>query len=55
MSEGSTDPNNLFNLRDVRVITVDVVTHSSDGGEESLVGGDIVSEWDGMSGAAEWQ
>ena len=53
MSEGSTDSNDLFNLFDIRVATVDVITHSSDGGKKGLVGGDIVSEGDGMSGAAE--
>ena len=52
MPEGATDSNDLFNLFDVRVATVDVVTHSSDGGEEGLVGGDVVSERDGVSGSA---
>ena len=52
MSEGATNSNDLFNLFDVRVATVDVVTYSSDGGKKGLVGGDIVSEQDGMSGSA---
>ena len=52
MSEGATDSNDLFNLFNVHVATVDVVTHSSDGSEEGLVGGDIVSERDGVSGSA---
>ena len=51
--EGSTDLNDLFNLLNVRVAMVDVVMHSSDGGEKGLIGGDIVSEGDGVSGAAE--
>ena len=55
MSESSADSNDLFNLLDVRVATVDVVTHSSDGGQEGLVGGDVVSEWDGVSGSAKWR
>ena len=55
MSEGSTDPNDLFNLLNIRVATVDVVTHSSDGGKEGLVGGGVVSERDGVSGSAKRQ
>ena len=54
MSKSSADSDDLFNLLDVRVTTVDVVTHSSDGGQEGLVGGDVVSEWDGVSGSSEW-
>ena len=46
--------NDLFNLFDVRVATVDVVTYSGNGGEEGMVGSGIVSEWDGMSCVAEW-
>ena len=53
--ECSTDPNDLFNMLDIHVTTVDVVTHSSNGGEESLGGGDVICEGDGMSGAAEWR
>ena len=52
--EGMTNSNDLFNLFDVRVATVDIVTHSSDGGEEGLVGSDVVSEWNRMSGVAKW-
>ena len=52
MLEGATDSNDLFNLFDVRVAMVDVITHSSDGGKEGLVGGDVISEWDGVSGSA---
>ena len=55
MSEGSTDLNDLFNLFDVRVATVDIVLYSSDGGEEGLVSGEVIGEGDGMSGAAEWR
>ena len=52
--EGSTDPNDLFNLRDVRVAMVDGISHSGNGGEDGLIGGDVVRELDGMSGSAEW-
>ena len=52
MSEGATDSNNLFNLFNVCVATVDVVSYSGDGGKKGLVGGDIVSEGDGMFGVA---
>ena len=51
--EGSTDSNDLFDLRDVRVAVVDGVSHPGDGGEDGLVGHDIVSELDGMSGSPE--
>ena len=54
MSEGATDSNDLFNLLDVRFTTVNVVTHPSDGSKEGLVCGDIVGEWDRVSGPAEW-
>ena len=53
VSEGMTDPDNLFNLFDVRIAAVDVVTNSGDGGEKGLVGGDIIGEWNGVSGSAE--
>ena len=49
-----TDSNNLFNLFDVRVAMVDVVSNSSDGREEGLVGCNIISEGDGVSGPAKW-
>ena len=54
MLEGSTNPNDFFDLRDVRVAVVDGVTYSGDGGEDGLVGGDIVRELDGVSSSAEW-
>ena len=54
MSEGVTDSNDLFNLVDICVATVDVISYSSDGGEKGLVGSNVVGEWDGMSGSAEW-
>ena len=41
-----TDSNDLFNLFDVCVAVVDCVTHSSDGGEDGLIGGDVVGEPD---------
>ena len=53
VSESSADPDDLFNLFDVRVATVDVVTHSSDGGQEGLVGVGVVGDWDGVSSEAE--
>ena len=52
--ESSADSNDLFDLRDIRVAVVDGVSYSGDGGEDSLVGRDIVSELDGMSGPSEW-
>ena len=52
MSEGSADPNDLFNLGDVHVATVNIVTNSRDGAEEGLVGGDVVGEWNGVLGSA---
>ena len=52
MLEGATNSNDLFNLFDVRVAMVGVVTHSSDGSKEGLIGGDVVSEWDGVSGSS---
>ena len=55
MSEGSADPDNLFNLFDVLVAALDVVTHSSDGGQEGLVGGGVVGKRDGVSGTPEWR
>ena len=54
MSEGTTNSNDLFNLFDVCIATVNVVTYSGDGGREGLVGSDIVREWDRMSGSAKW-
>ena len=53
MSESSANPDDLFNLFDVRVATVVVVTHSSDGGQEGLVGVGVVGDWDGVSSATE--
>ena len=44
--EGATDSNDLFNLFDVRVAMVDCVMHSSDGGENGLVSGDVIGELD---------
>ena len=36
MLESATELNDLFDLFDIRVATVDVVTYSSDGGKEGL-------------------
>ena len=44
--EGATNHNNLFNLGDICVTTVDAVTNSSDGGEEGMVGAGVICEWD---------
>ena len=46
MSEGASDSDDLFNPRDVRVATVDCVTHSRDGGEDGLVCCSIFREGD---------
>ena len=54
VSESSADLDDLFNLFDVCVATVDVVTHSSDGGQEGLVGVGVVGDRDGVPSAAEW-
>ena len=54
VSESSANLDDLFNLFDVRVATVDVVTYSSDGGQEGLVDVGAVGEWDGVPSAAEW-
>ena len=42
VSEGASDSDDLFNPRDVRVATVDCITHSGDGGEDGLVGGSVL-------------
>ena len=52
--EGATDLSDLFNLFNIRVAVVDCVTHSSDGGEDGLVGRDVVSELDRVLGTSEW-
>ena len=53
MPEGATDSNDLFNLFNIRVATVDVVTYSGNGGEKGLVCGDVVGERDGVSSPTE--
>ena len=55
VSEGTSDPNDRFNLPSVRVATVDVVMHSSDGSQEGLVGGGVICEWDGCLHSSEWR
>ena len=50
--EVAADSNNLFNLFDIHVATVDVVTYSGDGGKKGLVSGNIVCEGNGVSGTA---
>ena len=51
--ESSTDSNDLFNLHDVRVTVVNGVPHPGNGGEDSLIGIDIVGELDGVSSMSE--
>ena len=54
VSEGLSDANNLFNFTNVRVTPVDVVTYSSDGGQEGLVGGLVIGKGDGCLRSSEW-
>ena len=53
-SEGVSNTDDLFNLTDVCVAMVDVVTHSSDGSDDGLVGGVVVCERDGHLCSSEW-
>ena len=53
VSEGASDADDLFNLADVRVATVDCVTYSSNGGEDGLVGGGVVGDGDSCLGSSE--
>ena len=53
MLEGSTDSNDLFNLRDIRITVVSGVSYSGDGGKDGLIGGNVVGELDGVSGTTE--
>ena len=55
VSEGVSNLDDLFNLLDIHVATVDVVMYSSDSGEEGLVGGGIICEGDGHLGSPEWR
>ena len=55
VSEGASNADDLFNLADVSVAMVDGVTHSSDGGEDGLIGGGVVCEGDGCLGSPEWR
>ena len=54
MSEGVSDLNDLFDLPDVCVATVDVVSYSGDGSEECLVGIGVISEGDGCLCSPKW-
>ena len=54
VSEGASDANDLFDLADVRVATVDCVTHSGDGSEDCLVGIGVVCDGDGCLGSTKW-
>ena len=51
--ESSANSNDLFDLHDIRVAVVNGVLDSGNGGEDGLVGQDIISELDGMSGSPE--
>ena len=55
VSEGASDANDLFDLADIRVATVDGITHSGDSGEDGLVGGGIVCDGDSRLGSPEWR
>ena len=46
--------NDLFNLANVHVTTVDVVTDPGDGGDDGLVGGRVVGEGDCCLHPAQW-
>ena len=52
--EGLSDSNDLFNLPNVCVATVNVVSNSSDGGKEGLIGVGVVSEGDSCLCSSEW-
>ena len=54
VSEGTSDPNDLFNLLDVCVAMVDIVTNSGDGCKEGLVSCDVISEGDRVLSSAKW-
>ena len=45
VSEGMSDSNDLFNLADVHVTMVDIVTNSGDGGNNGTVSGGVIGEW----------
>ena len=53
VSEGASDANDLFDLANVRVATVDCITHSGNGGEDGLVGGGVVCDGDGCLSSSE--
>ena len=54
MSEGASDLDDLFNLPDTRVTTVDVVMNSGDGGHDSSVGSGVICEGDSRLHPSEW-
>ena len=54
VSQGASDSDDLFNLADVHVTTVDVVTDSGDGRNNSSVGGGVIGEGDGCLHPTEW-
>ena len=54
VSEGMSDSNDLFDLADVHVTTVNIVVNSGNGGDDGLVDGGVVGEWDSLLHSAEW-
>ena len=52
--ESSANSDDLFNLELVHMAVVDVVSYSGEGGEECLVNGFVVGEWNGCSCSAKW-
>ena len=55
VSEGASNANDLFDLANVRVATVDGITHSGDGGEDCLVSSGVVCDRDGCLGSSKWR
>ena len=53
VSEGASNADDLFNLADICVATVDSVTHSGDGDEDCLVGCGVVCKGNGCLGSSE--
>ena len=52
--EGTSDPDDLFNLTNVHVATVDIVMNSGDCGDNGLVGGRVVGEGDCCLHSTKW-
>ena len=54
VSEGASDVDDLFNLADVLVASVDGIMYSGDGGEDCLIDGGVVCDRDCCLGPPEW-